>query len=130
LQIKALARNKNDMLCVYRNESLYVDNPEDGCKLVLPKHWQPLASVNDVISGKPVILSAPLSELQSCTSNYKTCYISVSRLLYNSVCLMYNHSFLPTFSKVCALPTRHARSIDVCTDPILALITLADMTLP
>jgi hypothetical protein len=30
----------------------------------------------------------------------------------------------------CALPTSHARSLDVCSGLILALITLADMTLP
>jgi hypothetical protein len=59
-QIISLARNKNDIPYVHRNELFYVDNPEDGCKLVLRKYSQPLASVYDVISGKPVISSAPL----------------------------------------------------------------------
>jgi len=107
-----------------------VDKPENGWKLVLPKHWQSLANVNDVISGKPVISSALLWEHQSCTSNYKTCCINVSRLLYNLVCLMYDHAFLPKFSKVCALPTSHTRSVDVCTVLGLAVIHLADTTLP
>jgi len=43
---------------------------------------------------------------------------------------MYNHAFLPTFFKVCALPTSHTRTIDVCTGLGLAIITLAGTTLP
>jgi len=127
-QITAVGRKEISVLFVYRNESFYLDNPENGWTLLLPKHWQPFSNVNDVISCKPVISSAPLWEHQSCSSNYKTCCISVSRLLYNSFCLIYNHAFLLTFSKVCALSTSHTRSVDVCMSPTLAL--LADTTLP
>ena len=42
---------------------------------------------------------------------------------------MHNHAFLTKFSKVCALPTSHAPSLDFCTGPILAPITVAYMTL-
>jgi len=59
-QNTAVSRKEIGILCVNRNKSPYLDNPEDGCKLVLAKYLQPLASVNDVISGKPVISSAPL----------------------------------------------------------------------
>ena len=129
-QIKSLARNKNYIMYVYRNELLCVDNYEDGCKLIILKHWQPLANVNGVISGKSVISLAHLWENQSCTSNYKTCCISVSRLLYNSVCLMYKHVLLPTIFKVFAPSASHTHSVDVYTGPGLALIHLADTTLP
>ena len=37
-QITAFSRKEIGILCVYRNESLYVDNPGNGWKLVLPKH--------------------------------------------------------------------------------------------
>jgi hypothetical protein len=43
---------------------------------------------------------------------------------------MYNQAFLPIFSKVCALPASHTLSADVCTGPGLAVIHLADTTLP
>ena len=43
------------------------------------------------------------------TSIYKTCCINIRKLLYNKFCLIYNHAFLPTFSKVCALPTSHTQ---------------------
>jgi hypothetical protein len=55
--------------------------------------------------------------------------MSVSRLLYNQFCLVYNHAFLPTFSKVYALPANHTNSLDVCTGPGLALVPLIDATL-
>jgi len=43
---------------------------------------------------------------------------------------MYNHTFFPTFSKVCALPTSHTRSVDICMGPSLALKPLDDTTPP
>jgi len=39
LNIKAVSWKIFGVLCVYRNDSLYVDNPENGCKLEIPKHW-------------------------------------------------------------------------------------------
>ena len=45
-------------------------------------------------------------------------------------CTIYKHAFLPTFSKVCALSTSQTHRVDVCTGHCLALIHLADMTLP
>jgi len=89
-QFTVVSRKKINVQSIYLNELRYVDNPENGWKLLLPKHWQPLANVNGVISCKPVISSAPLWEYQSCTSNYKTCCISASS---NSVRCITTHSF-------------------------------------
>jgi hypothetical protein len=36
---------------------------------------------------------------------------------------MYNHKLLPTFSKVCALPTSHVRSLYICKCPGLTIVT-------
>jgi len=38
LKIKTVSWKIFGVLCVYRKESLYVDNPENGCKLEIPKH--------------------------------------------------------------------------------------------
>jgi len=126
-QITAVSQKGTGIICVYRNELLYVDNPKDGCKLVLPKQWQPLANINDIISGKPVISSAPLWEYQSCTSNYKIYCISVISI--NFVLCITTHPF-PHFLRFVPCHRAYTRSVEICTGPDLAFIPPADTTLP